>query len=272
MAQCLFSIEGSADDAFAPAFLVNINSRIIEAKYYQFRNKVKIVYSRFLNPEQLNKIWRRVCLKTYSAVMRYHYTHDEFITTIAKTYNPNEKIFSSNQYNKKRTADQKYKHNYPCVSYLPILDDFSMAYYDREESQYDYNFLKQKFDEFSVKHACIFFLSSVYIVDDDTTPEIHQGKIDIMHEINRLKIEFEPPNTNYSDGSIEYSFINFQNSKPVDDIPPHPPLPSDPSSQSSSENDLESLSSHTETYQQNKQDSFDFNASINSLNFSDFSF
>jgi len=272
MAQHLFSIEASDDDALAPARIIDIDSRIIEAKYFQFRAKVKNVYSRFLNPEQLNKIWRRVCLKTYSAVMRYHYAHDEFITTIARTYNPNEKTFSSNKYNKKRTADGKFKHNYPCVSYLPILDDFSMAYYDYEEEQYDYNFLKRKFDEFSVIHACIFFLSSVYIVDDDTTPEIHQGKIDIMHEIDRLKMKFEPPNTNYSDGSIEFSFINFKHSKPVDNIPQHPPLPSDQSSQSSSENDLESLSSHTETYHEiNQQDSFELNYSINSLNFSDIS-
>jgi len=273
MAQNLFSPDISDDEACAPALVVNLDVQIIQAKYYQFRARIKEVYARFYTEELLNNIWRRVCLKTHQAVMRYHYTHDEFITTIARISCPGQTIFSSNQYRKKRCADGKFNKIFPCVSYLPILDDFCMAYYDREGSQYDYKFLKQKFDEHSVTQACVFFLSSVYIVDDDETEETHRGKVDLMHEIDRIKMKFQPPTMHYEENSIEYSFMIFKHPNIADEIiPPPPPPPLSQVPQISPENDQQSLSTGTEIYiqrdEQDGQDGLQSIGSFKSLNFS----
>jgi len=72
-----------------------------------------------------------------------------------------------------------------CLAYLVIFDYFSMAFYNKELFAYDINFLKKKFDEFSIGFYSVYLMKLVYFIDEKDRR--------LAQEIYRVQANFSAP-------------------------------------------------------------------------------
>jgi len=144
-------------------------------------------YKDFYDKSKLQGIWKRVCEKTYVVVSRFLRRENGMQELSARTRknDPNGKLPSSEMY----VADNAYTYASRATNVFTILfDEFSMAFYDRDNEPCDQLFLRKKFDEYSIANVCVFLLKKF----------MHANKTDDLrflyrNECMKLQNKFSAP-------------------------------------------------------------------------------
>ena len=155
-------------------------SRFLCQSYCDFFYAIKEVYGQFYSTKCLKGIWKRVCHKMHKAVYRYGNANPKYIDEISISRYSG----AVNRFAKHRDGHYVFDG---MPAYLKIFDDFSMAFYDKERFPHNINFLKKKYDEFSIAMMSIILLKLVYF-----SRSFDNAKLE--YEIRRIQDNFSSPN------------------------------------------------------------------------------
>ena len=147
-------------------------------EYKDFFNVIVYQYASFYNLRDLNGIWERVCHKMNQCVYRYGKENTRYI----------EELSASRRYGSVNGFERNQNGLYifrGMPAYLAIFDYFSMAFYDKELFAYDINFLKKKFDEFSIAFYSVYLMKLVYTINNNDRV--------LAQEIYRVYSNFSAP-------------------------------------------------------------------------------
>jgi len=153
----------------------------LASEFESYIDNIVSTYHRFFNLKAIRGIWLRVCSKVSDVLLEYYHLHPTLVEDICKPSG---------------SAVNEYEDVYPggvCTEtyeleiYPKIFDRFCMAFYDKPTGVLDKNFLKKKFDEFSISVACCDLLTNLV----DTFYTSHDQNV--RTEIRRLKSDFEAP-------------------------------------------------------------------------------
>jgi len=154
-------------------------SHFLCQSYCDFFYVIKEVYGDFYSIRCLKGIWMRVCEKMEQAVYRYGNANPKYLDEMSISRRDGAvNVFETNK-------DGHYVF-VGMPAYLKIFDDFSMAFYDKEQFSHNINFLKKKYDEFSIARLSIILLKLVYFSRGDNAR--------LEFEIRRVQDIFSPPN------------------------------------------------------------------------------
>ena len=156
-----------------------IESRFLCQSYCDFFYAIKEVHGRFYSTRCLRGIWKRVCHKMEKAVYRYGNVNPKYLDEISVSRYSG----AVNRFGKHRDGHYVFDG---MPAYLKIFDDFSMAFYDKERFPHNINFLKKKYDEFSIAVMSIMLLKLV-----NFSHSYDDAKLE--HEIRRLQDNFSSP-------------------------------------------------------------------------------
>ena len=156
-------------------------TRKVTSEYLSYIEHIVWKYGEFFTRKAIQQIWVRVCSKLYDVLWEYYTLHPTLVQDICQ---------------KTRSA---VNDSYDCYNtgvcvkkfelkiYPKIFDRFCMAFYDKPTNVLDMDFLKKKFDEYSIAFTYCSLLTN--LVDTFWTP--HNNNVRI--EIQRLKSDFEAP-------------------------------------------------------------------------------
>jgi len=150
----------------------------LRTKYKDFFNVVVDRYGSFYNMRDLKEIWWRVCRKMKECVYRYGNENTKYIQELSafRSYD------SVNGFEINQNGLYVFRG---MPAYLVIFDYFSMAFYDKELFDYDIDFLKKKFDEFSIGFYSVHLMKIVYFIDEKDRR--------LAQEISRVQDNFSAP-------------------------------------------------------------------------------
>ena len=138
-------------------------------------------YKEFYTREQLQGIWKRVCEKTYVVVSDFLNRENGMQELSARTRitgKPN--MYVPDNHYKYATKDKN--------AFSELFDAFSMAFYDRERQACDENFLRKKFDEYSIANVSMFILKKGM-----HTQKTRNDMIPFKTECIKLQRQFSAP-------------------------------------------------------------------------------
>jgi len=135
-------------------------------------------YSDFYTRDNLKGIWKRVCDKTYLVISDFLEHDDGMQKLSARTRRTGtQNIYVPDNY---YTPASKVE-----TTFSILFDAFSMAFYNRQGQVCDQNFLRKKFDEYSIANISSFILKKAM-----HAITIKQDKNPIRNECMKLQNRF----------------------------------------------------------------------------------
>ena len=153
----------------------------LASEFESYIDNIVSKYSGFFNLKAIQEIWVRVCSKVSDVLDEYYHLHPTLIDDICKRSSS-----AVNEYYDVYPGDV-CTEKYELEIYPVIFDRFCMAFYDKPTGVLDHNFLKKKFDEYSIAVACCSLLTNLA----DTFYTYHDQNV--RTEIHRLKSNFVAP-------------------------------------------------------------------------------
>jgi len=161
--------------------MYNVYAQRLASEFESYLDNIVNKYSDFYNLKAIQEIWVRVCSKVSDVLSEYYNFHPTLVEDICE---PSASAVNE-CYDSYRTGI--CVKTFELKIYPVIFDRFCMAFYDKPTGILDHNFLKKKFDEYSIAYACCSLLTNLV----DTFYTCHDE--DVRREIRRLKSDFEAP-------------------------------------------------------------------------------